>query len=131
MWKYVKAIQSLRMMDDSDTDLNLKITIIKNFLLAKMHLKNIGYTDDEIQDIDSRVLYKKDDEDDEDAGRKMSSMSKKYCSSTSPRKMGFSQKASCKAQGLLKRTSKKYNGKYVISPKYKSKRRSKRRKSRK
>ena len=58
-------------------------------------------------------------------------MSKKYCSSTSTRKMGFSQKASCKAQGLLKRTSKKYNGKYVISPKYKSKKRSKRRKSRK
>jgi hypothetical protein len=65
----------------------------------------------------------------------MPSMSRKYCLSTSPRKMGFSQKASCKAQGLLKRTSKKYNGKYVISPKYKlrkSKRRSKRKlKSRK
>lgn len=82
MWKYVKAIQSLRMMDDSDTDLNFKITIIKNFLLAKMHLKNIGYTDDEIQDIDSRVLYKKD-YDDEDAGRRKSSMSRKYCSTTS------------------------------------------------
>ena len=54
-------------------------------------------------------------------------MSRKYCLSTSPRKMGFSQKASCKAQGLLKRTSKKYKGKYVISPKYKSKRKSKRR----
>jgi len=40
--------------------------------------------------------------------------------------LGFSQKASCKAQGLLKRTSKKYNGKYVISAKYKSKKRSKR-----
>jgi len=63
---------------------------------------------------------------------KMPSMSRKYCLSTSPRKMGFSQKASCKAQGLLKRTSKKYKGKYVISPKYKSKRRSKRKlKSRK
>ena len=37
----------------------------------------------------------------------MPSMSRKYCLSTSPRKMGFSQKASCKAQGLLKRTSKK------------------------
>jgi hypothetical protein len=64
---------------------------------------------------------------------KMSSMSRKYCLTTSPRKMGFSQKASCKAQGLLKRTSKKYKGKYVISPKSrKSKRRSKRKsKSRK
>jgi hypothetical protein len=49
----------------------------------------------------------------------MPPMSKKYCLSTSPRKMGFSQKASCKARGLLKRTSKKYKGKYVISPKYK------------
>jgi hypothetical protein len=58
-------------------------------------------------------------------------MSGKYCLSTSPRKMGFSQKASCKAQGLLKRTSKKYKGKYVISPKYKSKRKSKRRSKRK
>jgi hypothetical protein len=51
----------------------------------------------------------------------MPSMSRKYCLTTSPRKMGFSQKASCKAQGLLKRTSKKYKGKYVISPKYKKK----------
>ena len=50
----------------------------------------------------------------------MPSMSRKYCLSTSPRKMGFSQKASCKAQGLLKRTSKKYKGRYVISPKYKN-----------
>jgi len=49
----------------------------------------------------------------------MPKMSRKYCLTTSPRKMGFSQKASCKAQGLLKRTSKKYKGKYVVSPKYK------------
>ena len=49
-------------------------------------------------------------------------MSRKYCLSTSPRKMGFSQKASCKAQGFLKRTSKKNKGKYVISPKYKKSR---------
>lgn len=34
--------------------------------------------------------------------------------------MGFSQKASCKAQGFMKRTSKKQKGKYVISPKYKN-----------
>lgn len=51
----------------------------------------------------------------------MPSMTRKYCLSTSPRKMGFSQKASCKSQGLLKRTSKKYKGKYVISHKYKYK----------
>ena len=48
-------------------------------------------------------------------------MSKKYCTTTSPNKMGFSQKSSCKAQGYLKRTSKKNKGKYFISPKYKSK----------
>lgn len=48
-------------------------------------------------------------------------MSRKYCLTTSPKKMGFSQKASCKAQGLLKRSSKKHKGKYVISPKYKKK----------
>ena len=34
--------------------------------------------------------------------------------------MGFSQKASCKAQGFLKRTSKKSKGKYIVSPKYKN-----------
>jgi len=45
-------------------------------------------------------------------------MSIKYCSRTPQRKMGFSQKASCKARGLLKRTSKKNKGKYVISAKY-------------
>ena len=56
----------------------------------------------------------------------MPSMTRKYCLTTSPRRMGFSQKASCKAQGLLKRSS----GKYVISPKYKRSRRS-RKKSRK
>lgn len=52
--------------------------------------------------------------------KKMPRMSRKYCLSTSPSKMGFSQKSSCKAQGLLKRTSKKNKGKYVVSPKYKS-----------
>lgn len=44
----------------------------------------------------------------------MPSMTRKYCLTTSPRRMGFSQKASCKAQGLLKRSS----GKYVVSAKY-------------
>jgi len=46
-------------------------------------------------------------------------MSREYCLKTSLKKMGFSQKASCKSQGLLKRTSKKNKNKYVISPKYK------------
>lgn len=55
----------------------------------------------------------------------MPSMTRKYCLSTSPRKMGFSQKASCKAQGLLKRSS----GKYVVSPKYRKSRRKSRRDS--
>ena len=49
----------------------------------------------------------------------MPRMSRKYCLNTSPKKMGFSQKSSCKSQGLLKRTSKKNKGKYVVSPKYK------------
>ena len=53
----------------------------------------------------------------------MPSMSRKYCLSTSPKKMGFSQKASCKAQGLLKRTSKKHKGKYIVSSKYKKSKR--------
>lgn len=51
-------------------------------------------------------------------------MSREYCLKTSPKKMGFSQKASCKSQGLLKRTSKQYKNKYIISPKYKSKNKS-------
>lgn len=60
-------------------------------------------------------------------------ISRKYCLSTPVKKMGFSQKASCKAQGFIKRSSKKYKNKYIISGKYKrksrkrSKRKSKRR----
>ena len=50
--------------------------------------------------------------------RRKSLVSRKYCLSTSEKKMGFSQKASCKAQGFLKRTSKKNKGKYLLSPKY-------------
>lgn len=42
--------------------------------------------------------------------------SKKQCKN--PR--GFSQIASCKAQGLIARTSKKNKGKYIKSNKYKS-----------
>ena len=54
-------------------------------------------------------------------------ISRKYCLSTPVKKMGFSQKASCKAQGFIKRSSKKYKNKYVISEKYKrSKKKSKR-----
>ncbi len=50
--------------------------------------------------------------------RRKSVVSKEYCLSTSVNKMGFSQKASCKAQGFLKRTSKKNKGKYLVSSKY-------------
>ena len=46
-------------------------------------------------------------------------MTKKYCKTTSVQKMGFSQIASCKAQGFMKRTSEKQKGKYFVSPKYK------------
>ncbi len=45
----------------------------------------------------------------------MPKASRKQCKS--PR--GFSQIASCKAQGLIPRTSRKLKGKYVKSPKYK------------
>jgi hypothetical protein len=48
-------------------------------------------------------------------------MTKKYCKTTSVRKMGFSHIASCKAQGFMKRSSIKQKGKYIISPKYKRK----------
>lgn len=59
----------------------------------------------------------------------MPAASREYCKKTSPRKMGFTQRASCKAQGLLKRSSKKYKGKYVVSPKYKRKSKRRRRRS--
>ena len=55
----------------------------------------------------------------------MPAVSRSYCKRTPVRKMGFSQRSSCKAQGLLKRSGKKNKGKYIKSPKYK--RRSKRR----
>jgi hypothetical protein len=42
-----------------------------------------------------------------------------YCKNTPIKKMGFTQKASCKAQGLIPRESKDLKGKYVKSPKYK------------
>lgn len=46
-------------------------------------------------------------------------MKKKYCINVPDKKMGFSQKASCKSQGFLKRESEKYKDRYIISPKYK------------
>ena len=49
--------------------------------------------------------------------------SRKYCLTTSLKKMGFSQRASCKSQGFIKRTSKKFKNKYVISEKYKKSKR--------
>lgn len=49
----------------------------------------------------------------------MPSMTREYCLTTPPERMGFSQKSSCKAQGLLKRSSKKYKDQYIISDKYK------------
>ena len=55
----------------------------------------------------------------------MPRMSRKYCLTTSLKKMGFSQKSSCKSQGLLKRTSKKNKVKYIVSPKYKRSKKSK------
>ena len=53
----------------------------------------------------------------------MPKMSRNYCKTTPIKKMGFSQKASCKAQGIIPRTSKKMKGKYVKSTKYKSRKR--------
>lgn len=62
----------------------------------------------------------------------MPRMSKEYCLKTPKSKMGFSQKASCKAQGFIPRTSRKYRGKYIKSPKYlKSRQKSKRKSKRK
>ena len=52
-------------------------------------------------------------------------MKRKYCLSTPVKKMGFSQKASCKALGLIKRISKKYKNMYIVSLKYKRKKKSK------
>ena len=56
----------------------------------------------------------------------MPRMSREYCKKTPIKKMGFSQKASCKAQGIIHRSSQKLKGKYVKSIKY---RKSKRKRS--
>ena len=53
----------------------------------------------------------------------MGRASPEYCKKTPISKMGFTQKSSCKAQGLIPRTSKENKGKLVKSPKYKSVRR--------
>jgi hypothetical protein len=54
-------------------------------------------------------------------------MSREYCKKTPVKKMGFSQRASCKSQGIIPRTSKKLKGKYVKSRKYISRKKSKNR----
>jgi hypothetical protein len=59
----------------------------------------------------------------------MPKSSQEYCRKTSVKKMGFSQIASCKAQGYIKRTSRKNKGKLIKSPKYKVTKRTTRKKS--
>lgn len=51
----------------------------------------------------------------------MGRASPEYCRKTPISKMGFTQKSSCKAQGLIPRTNKENKGKKIKSPKYKSK----------
>ncbi len=55
----------------------------------------------------------------------MPGMTKEYCKSTPIKKMGFSQRSSCKALGIIPRTSKAQFGKKIVSEKYKSKSRNK------
>ena len=61
----------------------------------------------------------------------MPSMSPAYCKKTPVKKMGFSQKASCRAQGLIKRTdgTKRKSPKYVVQKRKTSTKRSKRKTS--
>jgi len=54
----------------------------------------------------------------------MPGMTKEYCKSTPIKKMGFSQRSSCKALGIIPRTSKAHFGKKIISSKYRSRSRS-------
>jgi Ankyrin repeats (3 copies)/Ankyrin repeats (many copies) len=67
----------------------------------------------------SKSVVKKNKSKRKSGGRRKTPVSRKYCLSTPANKMGFSQKASCKGQGFLKRSSKKYKGRYVVSSKYK------------
>jgi hypothetical protein len=93
-----------------DDDLNL--SEFENLSLTNSQLVELNelLPGSLIKDLDAGRRKKK---------RRKSSVNKKYCVSTPQKKMGFSQKASCKAQGYIKRTSKKYKGKYMVSPKYK------------
>lgn len=43
-----------------------------------------------------------------------------YCKTTLLKKMGFTQIASCKAQGFISRTSRSKHGKKMKSPKYRN-----------
>ena len=45
-------------------------------------------------------------------------VSASYCKSTPIKKMGFSQRSTCKARGLIPRSGKLNKGKYIKSPKY-------------
>lgn len=48
-----------------------------------------------------------------------------YCELTPESQMGFSQRSTCKALGLLPRTSSAHFGEYVVSEQYKSRTKSK------
>ncbi len=50
----------------------------------------------------------------------MPKMTTFYCKTTPISQMGFSQIASCKAQGIIARTSRENKGRYVKSPKYRT-----------
>lgn len=43
-----------------------------------------------------------------------------YCKTTPIKNMGFSQIASCKAQGVIARTSREQKGRFMKSPKYRT-----------
>ena len=48
----------------------------------------------------------------------MGRASREYCKKTPLKNMGFTQRASCRAQGFIPRVSKENKGKYIKSPKY-------------
>ena len=54
------------------------------------------------------------------SSRKRSKRSKRKLSSNCSRPRGFSMIAHCKAIGKIRRTGKKNKGKYIKSPKYRS-----------
>jgi hypothetical protein len=49
-------------------------------------------------------------------------VSSEYCRTTPITKMGFSQRSTCKAKGILPRTSVEHKGEYIKSEKYKGSR---------